>query len=320
MTPAFINEFFKPNFYLLQNVITFLLPGRKRQFDSCTECITIAKKNLAFGSPTKRIQRFVALEALQIERIFLTYLLSEEMGTYFEAMARYPGGDFAGSVMHKESYTFSHNFYHLAKSKRRDFFSRLMMYPFNAELKQVYNIPKDGEANRLFKKIVDLSCAYLWDKKEKIEAFRKRHKTLFNSYKHGMSILYNMKATFKINMVNGREVNAIANGPLVLNVKINEDKKDRKDQWLQEDLEALDKSVADCFNLIFNLFDIVVRQRLTSSLALFEASKYDVSSSNYIPYKRPSGSLRFFGLDGCSTEEIHQLNELFDLNIDDHQD
>jgi hypothetical protein len=242
------------------------------------------------------------------------------MGTYFEAMARYPGGDFAGSVMNKDSYTLSHNFYQLKKKRHRDFFSRLMMYPFNAELKHIYNVPKDGEAGRLFQRVVNLSCAYLWDKKERIRAFRKRHKTLFNSYKHGMSILYNMKTTFKINMDDGREVNAIAKGPLVLNVKINEDKKARKDQWLQEDLETSDKSVTDSFNLIFNLFDIIVRQRLTSSLALFEACKYDASSGNYISYKRTKNTLRFFGLDGCSTEEINQLKELLNLNIDDHQE
>lgn len=320
LTQKYINEFIKPNFYLMQNVITFLLPGRRRQFDFYSEQIANSKKNLSFGVPIKRLQHLIAWESLQVERIFLTYLLSEEMGTYFEAMARHPEGDFAGSVMSKKSYTFSHNYYQLAKSKHCNFFSRLMVYPFNAELKQLYNMPANAEADKLIKKIVNLSCAYLWDKKEVIRGFRKRHKTLFNSYKHGMSILYNMNTTFKMKMVNGQEVSAFTDGPLVLNVKIDENKRSRKDQWLQDNLESLDQSVSDCFNLIISLFDIVVRERLKFTHAFLQACKYDAASGNYILCKHPRVKLRFFGLGGCSSEEMEQLKELFDFNRDDHED
>lgn len=319
LTQKHINEFIKPNFYLMQNVITFLLPGRRKQFDFYSELIANSKKNLSFGAPIKRVQHLVAWEALQIERIFLTYLLSEEMGTYFDAMARFPGGDFAGSVMSKKSYTFSHNFYQLAKKKYSDFFSHLMMYPYNAELKQLYNMPENAETDKLIKKVINLSCVYLWDKKEVIKGFRKRHKTLFNSYKHGMSILYNMKTTVKINMASGQEVNAFTDGPLVLNVKINENKRSRKDQWLQEILEPLDESVTECFNLIIGIFDMVVRERLKFTHAILQACKYDATSGNYIPYKRPNGELRFFGLSQCSSEEINTLKKIFNFQIDDHQ-
>jgi hypothetical protein len=315
LTQAQVQEFIKPGFYLMQNVLTFLLPGRKHQFDFYTNQLETSKKNLSCGTPIRRLQRAVAWRAVLVERAFLTYLLSEEMGTYFDAMVRFPGGDIVGSVLSKDSYTFSHNFYQLAKSKHRDFFSRLMMYPFNDDLRRLYGVMQNAESENLIRKITEASCLFLWEKKERIRKFRERYKSLFNGYKHGMSILYNMKGSVDMSLQSGQRVRAVSNGPLVLDVRLDDRKKIRRDRWSQIDESVLDKSVTECFSLIHELFDSVVRARLESIQALLQAFRYDESTGKYVPVKHPTGKLTFYRIGELSTEELNRLKELFEIKL-----
>ena len=318
LTQEYINNFIKPNFYLLQNVTTFLLPERKSQFDFYSSRINSAKRRLSIGSSVEKVQHLVEFEFLNIERIFLTYLLSEELGTYFVAMANFPKGDVISTVLSKESYSYAHNFYQLSKYNCRDFFSRLMLYPFNSELRGVFNISDDIEFTELLNKVINLSCNYLWDKKESIRKFREQYKMVFNNYKHGMSILYNMKSNLKINLEGGGEIVGSSDSPITLAVKIDRSSSDIIEQWRQlNGFDSIEEDVMKSFDLIYNLFYIVVKRRIDFVLTLLESHKYEPSSDSFIPYKNIKLSLRVFNVSQLTEEDVNKLKEKFGITFED---
>lgn len=318
LTKDYINNFIKPNFYLLQNVLTFLLPSRKKQLEFLNNRINVAKKKLSVGSTVDHVHHLVEWESLHIERMFLTYLLSEEMGTYFEAMTNHYKGDIIRTVLSTESYNYANEFYQLAKQRKRDFFSRLMMYPFIPELRAAFNLPKNPQFVSLINKVINISCNYLWDKKEKIRGFRERYKGGYNSYKHGMSILYNMKSDVRMSIEGGGKIIGFSNGPLVLNIRIDRKHSITQEQWQQlADFESIEKELINIFNIIYSLFYIAVRKRIDFLLDLLEAHQYDSSSQSYVPYKNVNFSMRIFNLSAISRDDIKILQEKYGFILEE---
>lgn len=318
LTKNYINYFIKPNFYLLQNVLTFLLPSRENQFAFLGEKIKLAKKKLSTGLAGVQAQRLVEWESLQIERILLTYLLSEEMGTYFQAMTNHQKGDIIKTVLSMESYNYASDFYQLAKKSKRAFFSRLMMYPFIPELRAAFNIPEDPEFIALINKVINISCNYLWYEKDKIRCFREKYKGVYNSYKHGMSILYNMKSDLKVSLKGGTKLSGYSNAPIVLNVRIDRRRSNIQEQWVQLfDFQTIEEDTIKTFNTIYSLFHEIVRIRIAFLLDFLEAHQYDPSSDSFIPYKNIKLSLRVFNVSQLTEEDVNKLKEKFGITFED---
>jgi hypothetical protein len=317
LTKDYINNFIKPNFYLLQNVLTFLLPSRKKQLGFLNNRINVAKKKLSVGSTVDHVHHLVEWESLHIERMFLTYLLSEEMGTYFEAMTNHYKGDIIRTVLSTESYNYANEFYQLAKQRKRDFFSRLMMYPYIPELRAAFNMPEDPELVALINKVINVSCNYLWYEKNKIQCFREKYKGVYNSYKHGMSILYNMRSDLKVNLKDGSELSGFSNAPLVLKIRINRKRSITQEQWIQLfDFQTIEEDTIKTFSGIYSLFHEIVRKRIAFLLDLIESHQYDSSSQSYVPYKNVKISMRVFNLSEISSDDIKILQEKYGLILD----
>ena len=316
MKQADIDDFVKPNFYLLQNVLTFMLPGRKSQFEFYHYRMRKLHEKLAYGSANVKIQRRVEWESLYIEFVFLTYLLSEEMGTYFMAMANFPEGDIISSVLSRESYCYAHNFYQLPKRRSRDFFSRLMIYPITPELRAISSMPDDQESVELLNRVVTTSCTYLWEKKENIRSFREQYKLVFNSYKHGMSILYNMRADVKVKTKKGQELSGFSESPIVLSVKTDVGRSTIKECWRQlKGFATIESDVKEVFNLLYDLFYVVVERRIDFVRNLLQSHRYEPSTGTYVPFKNVRLSMRLFNVSKLSEDDQRLLQEKLGLTL-----
>ena len=320
LTKEYINDFIKPNFYLLQNVLTFMLPSRKNQFDFYIDRMAIAKKKLSLGSAVEDVHRLVEWESLHLECIFLTCLLSEEMGTYFQAMAIHQKGDIIKTVLSTESYQYAHDFYQLSKRRSRDFFSRLMIYPFTPEMRAVFNLPDDQELISLINRVISASCGYLWHKKEKVRHFREKYKDAYNSYKHGMSILYNMKSNLEVHLKDGSKLAGGSNAPLVLKIKINRQRSITQEQWMQlVDFQTIEEDTIKTFDAIYSLSHEIVSLRIAFLVDLLECYKYDSSSQSYVPYKNIKSSMRIFNVSKLSQEDIKALQKKFGMTLQESE-
>jgi hypothetical protein len=232
------------------------------------------------------------------------------------AMANFPEGDIIGSVLSRESYCYAHNFYQLPKRRSRDFFAKLMIYPISPELRSISDMPTDKESIEIINRAVNVSCAYLWEKKEIIRHFREQYKAAFNSYKHGMSILYNMRTNVKVKMKNGQEITGFSESPLVLSVKSEMDRSTIKECWRQlKGFGTIESDVEEIFNLLYELFYIVVQRRIDFVLNLLKSHRYDPSTGTYVPFKNVKLSMRLFNVSNLPENDITLLKEKFGLTL-----
>ena len=232
------------------------------------------------------------------------------------AMANFPEGDIISSVLSRESYCYAHNFYQLPKRRSRDFFSRLMIYPITPELRAISSMPDDQESVELLNRVVTTSCTYLWEKKENIRSFREQYKLVFNSYKHGMSILYNMRADVKVKTKKGQELSGFSESPIVLSVKTDVGRSTIKECWRQlKGFATIESDVKEVFNLLYDLFYVVVERRIDFVRNLLQSHRYEPSTGTYVPFKNVRLSMRLFNVSKLSEDDQRLLQEKLGLTL-----
>jgi hypothetical protein len=131
-----------------------------------------------------------------------------------------------------------------------------------------------------------------------------------------MSILYNMRANVKVKTKNGQERTGFSESPLVLSVKSDIGRSTIKECWRQlKGFETIDNDVKEAFDLLYDLFYVVVERRIDFVRNLLQSHRYEPSTGTYVPFRNVSLSMRLFNVSKLPEDDIKALIERFGLTL-----